>query len=93
MATGKKIRGAGEYNVPKTWDVHQDAVKSLDRTAAKFNGFYKRKHLVTFGILLLEKEINNRRIKAGDDIEDILGIQADKPGSGKKAGDLRQQTT
>jgi len=80
----KKIRGSGEYSVAKTWEVHPDAVASLDRTAARFKSFYKKKHFVTFGLLYLEKAIRERGIKPGEDIEEALGIQADQSGRGRQ---------
>lgn len=78
MAKVKKIRGAGEYNRPASWDVHQDAIESLKRMSEQFRGYYRRKHLVTFGILLIEKEIKRKGIKPGDDVEEALDIQTDQ---------------
>lgn len=87
MANKKRIRGSGEYNVAKTWEVHPDAVEAVDRMAVKFKPSYGagvRKKLVTFGILFLEKELKERGIKPGEDIEEALGIQADQAGRGRQ---------
>jgi hypothetical protein len=70
----KKMRGDGEYRELKSFELHPDAVKALDRMAKQFKFFYGKKHLVTFGILLLEKTINEQEMKAGDDLETWFGI-------------------
>ena len=77
----KKIRGNGEFNVPKTYELHPDAIAAHDRMAKKFKPSYGagiKKQLVSFGLLLLEKEIRAKGVKPGDDIEESLGIQANQ---------------
>lgn len=71
----KRIRGQGEYNVPKTWEVHPDAIEALGRMEKVHKVFYRKKHLVTFGLLVLERELRAKGVKAGDDIEEALKIQ------------------
>jgi hypothetical protein len=81
----KRMRGNGEFNVPKTFELHPDAVAAHARMAERFKpslGAGAKKQLVSFGILLLEKEIAAKGVKPGDDIEAELGIQADQPGNG-----------
>lgn len=73
----KKLRNNGEYKVTKTWQVHPDAVAAIDRMAERFKPSYGsaiKKKLVTFGVLLLEKEIKSKGVKPGEDIETVLGI-------------------
>jgi hypothetical protein len=72
----KKIRGSGDYNIPKTWEVCADSLTALDKMHTKFKKSYRKKQLVSFGILLLEKQIKDLGVKPGEDIEQILGIQA-----------------
>jgi hypothetical protein len=82
----KKIRGNGEYNIPKTYEMHPDAVAAHDRMAKKFKPSYGagiKKQLVSFGLLLLEKEIKAKGVRPGDDIEESLGIQANQSNGGK----------
>jgi hypothetical protein len=88
MAEVKLIRGNGEYNLAKSWEVHPDAFAALTRMSEKFRGSYGagvKKKLVSFGLWLLEKEIDRKGIKPGEDIETALGISADQAASYNKA--------
>jgi hypothetical protein len=74
----KKIRRPADFNVRKTWSHHPDALEALERLAKKYGKKYGegavRKQLVSFGILALEKHLNDLRVKPSEDIEQVLGI-------------------
>jgi hypothetical protein len=88
----KRIRGQGEYNIPKTWEIHRDGISALERMEKLYKSFYRKKHLVTFGLLVLERELKAKGVKPGDDIEETLGIQADQTGSRRQVRQTPAET-
>jgi len=74
MSAKSKARLRTDYNIPRTLRLHKDAVTALESLQSKFKGGYIKKQLVTFAIINLDKVVKERGLKAGDNLEEALGV-------------------
>lgn len=69
-----KTRLRSDFNLSKTYRLHKDGIQAMEVLINKFKGAYTKKQLATFAFLHLEKAVKQSKLKAGDDLETILGI-------------------
>ncbi|MCK4958678.1 MAG: hypothetical protein KAT00_04750 [Planctomycetes bacterium] len=71
-----KIRLRSELRHGRTAFLHDDALKAYNRLGEKFSDGYKRPRwtMMNIAIQLLDKTVKERGLKAGDDLEAILGV-------------------
>lgn len=70
----KKTRLRTDFNIIRTLRMHKDGVVALDSLAKQFRGAYVKNQLTTFAVLLLTKQIKEKGVKPGDNIEEIFKI-------------------
>lgn len=71
-----KLRLKSDFNRPVNIKVHKDGEAARERLGKLFNGQYKKYEIDTFVYLAFELQIQERKIRKGDDLEAAFGIQA-----------------
>jgi len=68
----KRLRS--DHNIPRTLRLHKDGDRAINNLATRFKGARCKKQIVTDALVYYDKICKERRLKAGDNVEEILGI-------------------
>jgi len=72
----RRLETGSEYKPGITFFITDETRKQYDDLAKQFRGCYPRLRwkLLNMSIKLMAKTVKERKLKAGDDLEEILGI-------------------
>lgn len=72
MPVNKRLRS--DHNIPRTLRLHKEGDQAMNNLAKRFKGARCKKQIVTDALVYYDKICKERRIKAVDEVEEILGI-------------------